>query len=138
MWPAAFEGAPIYPVPLSAGEEQFNAGFPGSVARFSDGEREFILRWVTAGTRKLHSSADCFRGLGYSVSSGTTLLDPSGARWSCFAATRGPRRVQVRERITSEADACSWTDVSAWYWSTLLRQTQGPWMAITVIDAGEG
>ncbi|MEA3213005.1 MAG: hypothetical protein QOE70_6062 [Chthoniobacter sp.] len=133
-WPATFEGRPLQAVPLSDLEQKFNAGFPGEIARFSDGRCEFIFRWITTGTRKLHPGADCFRGLGYSVETAPLLLDEHGARWSCFTATRGPHRLEVRERITSSAGAESWTDVSAWYWSTVLHQTRGPWLAITIVE----
>ncbi|MGI8602120.1 MAG: hypothetical protein ACR2OZ_03875 [Verrucomicrobiales bacterium] len=132
-WPDEFENRPLHPLPLADVDTQFSAGFPGKIARFSDGQRELILRWVTAGTRKLHSSADCFRGLGYAVAPAPAWLDSQGARWSCFTARRGPHRLEVRERITSN-DGQSRTDVSAWFWSAILHRTRGPWMAITVVE----
>ena len=133
-WPAEFEQRLLHELPLSDADARFGAGFPGKIGRFTDGERELILRWVTAGTRKLHSSADCFRGLGYEVEFAPALLDGKGSRWSCFTAIRGPHRLRVRERITSSDGLESWTDVSAWFWITLLHHSSGPWMAITVID----
>lgn len=134
LWPASYEGASLRPVALSGAEQKFHATFPGSVARFTDGRREFIFRWITTGTRKLHSGADCFRGLGYTVTPAAPELGPHGERWSTFTAVRGAHRLRVRERITSPADGQSWTDVSAWYWSTLLRSTKGPWLAVTVAE----
>lgn len=133
-WPAAWEGERIRQVPLTEREVIFNRNFPGQVAKFTDGQRELILRWVTKGTRRLHSSSDCFRGTGYSVSPRPAALDAHGARWSCFAAARGRHRLLVRERITDERGR-EWTDVSAWFWSVILRQTEGPWMAVTVIES---
>jgi hypothetical protein len=119
---------------LTEREVIFNRNFPGQVAKFTDGQRELILRWVTKGTRQLHSSSDCFRGTGYNVSPRPATLDARGARWSCFAAERGRHRLLVRERITDERGR-EWTDVSAWFWSVILRQTEGPWMAVTVVES---
>lgn len=132
-WPTEWESQPLREVPLSEREIRFNQNFPGRIAKFTDGRREFILRWVTEGTRQLHPSSDCFRGLGYSVHPEPAILDAQQARWSCFAATRGNLRLRVRERISDQLGA-EWTDVSAWYWSVLLQQTSGPWLAVTIIE----
>src|SRR5687767_9154127 len=64
-WPATWEGAPIWQIPPSEREVAFTKNFPGQVGKFTDGRRELIFRWVTKGTRQLHSSSDCFRGAGY-------------------------------------------------------------------------
>jgi hypothetical protein len=133
-WPATWEGAPLRQIPLTEREMIFNRNFPGQVAKFTDGRRELILRWVTKGTRQLHSSSDCFRGTGYSVTARPAMLDAHGARWSCFAAEHGRYRLLVRERITDERGR-EWTDVSAWFWSVLLKQTEGPWLAVTVVES---
>lgn len=134
-WPATFENRTLVPVELSAAEQRFHQGFPGAVARFTDGERELIFRWTTLGTRKLHPSADCFRGLGYQVTPLAPRVDGRGARWGCFRASRGSLQLLVRERIADSASSQSWCDASSWYWSTLLRQSAGPWLAIAVIEA---
>lgn len=134
IWPASFESRPLAPVELSARERHFHRSFPGAVARFTDGEREFIYRWTTTGTRKLHSSADCFRGLGYQVTAQPPRMDREGARWASFVAVRGSLRLLVRERIADTASSQSWCDVSSWYWSALLRQSAGPWLAMAVIE----
>jgi hypothetical protein len=133
-WPEQFEGARLYPVPVSSAERAFYADFPGAAARFTDGRRDLIFRWVSSGTRKLHSASDCFRGLGYTVSPAPPELDSHGDRWSCFTASRGTHHLRVRERILSLDQSASWTDVSAWYWATLLRSSRGPWLAITVAE----
>ncbi len=135
-WPAEWEGQPLYEVPLSAREITFTRSFPGTIAKFTDGRRDLILRWVTQGTRRLHSSSDCFRGLGYSVRPEPAMLDARGARWSCFSAQRGRLRLHVRERITDQHGG-EWTDASAWFWSSMLRQTTGPWLAATVVENGD-
>jgi hypothetical protein len=141
-WPAAFEGRSLSPVPLSESEQRFNQAYPGAVARFSDGERQFIFRWTVKPTRKLHSSADCLRGLGYRVAPEPPRVDAAGARWGCFTARRGEIELRVRERIAepepgSAGRAGGWSDVSAWYWSALLRQSRGPWLAVTVIEPAD-
>src|SRR4051794_38007133 len=66
-WPVEFEGRPLRPLPLTALEERFADNFPGRLGRFSDGEREIILRWVTRETRTLHPAADCFKASGYEL-----------------------------------------------------------------------
>ena len=133
-WPAEWEGEPIQEVPLSERELRFNSNFPGRIAKFTDGRRDLILRWVTQPTRQLHGSADCFRGMGYRITPRPATRDTKGATWSCFLAERGEQRLLVRERITDQLGR-EWTDVSAWYWSGSLRQTSGPWLAVTIADA---
>jgi hypothetical protein len=59
-WPASFEGYALRELPLSARERKFMEGFPGRTGRFTDGNREFVIRWVTHETRLLHPAADCF------------------------------------------------------------------------------
>ncbi|HSH39959.1 MAG TPA: hypothetical protein VK993_14385 [Chthoniobacterales bacterium] len=132
-WPAEWEGEPIAEVPLTAREHQFNGNFPGRIAKFTDGRREIILRWVTQGTRQLHGSADCFRGMGYTVEPQPAVRVGNGATWSCFTAEREGRKLLVRERIT-DTGGREWTDVSAWYWAVVMRRTTGPWMAATIAE----
>ena len=133
-WPATWEGVPMWQIPLSEREVAFNKNFPGQVGKFTDGRRELILRWVTKGTRQLHSNSDCFRGAGDRVTPRPAIHDAQGAHWSCFAAEHGQYRLLVRERITDERGG-EWTDVSSWFWSVLLRRTEGPWMAIAVVES---
>lgn len=130
-WPTEWEGERLRELPLNAVELQFNSNFPGRIAKFTDGRRELILRWVTQGTRQLHGSADCFRGMGYSVTPQPGINDGKRGLWSSFIAQRGEQRVLVRERIT-DGRGGEWTDVSAWYWSVLLKRSTGPWMAVTL------
>ena len=132
-WPVEWEGQPLSEVPLSDSELRFNRRFPGRMAKFTDGRRELIFRWVTQSTRQLHGSADCFRGMGYTITPQPAVIDARRATWSCFSAKRGSQRLLVRERIT-DARGREWTDVSAWYWSAFLRQTHGPWMAVTIAE----
>ncbi|MEY2483039.1 MAG: hypothetical protein QOK24_1567 [Verrucomicrobiota bacterium] len=132
-WPQEWEGTAIQQIALSDRDQKFNENFPGRIAKFTDGRRELILRWVTTASRQLHSSADCFRGAGFSVTPQPALRDGKGERWSCFLAVRGDHRLLVRERIADQ-HGHEWTDVSAWFWSAALQQTRGPWLSVTIVE----
>jgi hypothetical protein len=131
-WPTQFHGKELTPLPLTQLEERFNAEFPGKIGRFTDGKREFIVRWVTVATRKLHPASDCFQGLGYSVKPLAVHRDEKGLLWSSFAASKDNDRLRVYERIHSDSGE-TWTDVSAWYWAAL-RRGGGGWWAITIAE----
>lgn len=131
-WPSEFEGKTLTSLPLTEIEQRFNAGFPGKIGRFTDGEREIIVRWVTEATRALHPASDCFQGLGYSIKPLPLRRDETGTLWSSFTAAKGDNRLQVYERIHSDAGE-TWTDVSAWYWAAL-RSGSGSWWALTVAE----
>ena len=133
-WPTQWDGHEISQIPLSVRDERFSENFPGRIAKFTDGSREFIFRWVTTGTRQLHSSADCFRGAGYSITPQPAFRDQSERQWSVFLARRDSRQLRVRERIADQRGR-EWTDVSAWFWSVALGQTQGPWLSVTAVEA---
>lgn len=136
-WPAEFEGRALRALPLGEREEGFVRGFPGRVGRFSDGASEVVVRWVVEPTRKLHPSADCFRGLGYAIVPTDSRLDARGRRWSAFLAVKGRRTLLVRELIEG-SDGRTWSDISSWYWPAALGRAAGPWRAFTVAGpAGE-
>lgn len=132
-WPSTFEGKTLTALPLNDMEKKFASGFPGRIARFTDGEREIIIRWVTEATRMMHPASDCFQGLGYTVKPLAGYRDERGLLWASFAATRGDERLRVYERIHADSGE-SWTDVSAWYWSALRHVGSGSWWAITVAE----
>lgn len=132
-WPAEFEGKTLTPLPLTEREKRFASDFPGRIGRFTDGNREIIIRWVTEATRKLHPSSDCFQGLGYSVQPLAAHRDASGSLWASFAATKRDDHLRVYERIHNGSGE-TWTDVSSWYWSALRREDSGPWWAFTVAE----
>jgi hypothetical protein len=137
-WPSHVEGRSLTAAPLSAQEQRFEQGFPGRIAKFTDGSRAVIVRWVARETRKLHPARDCFRGSGYRVTPLPLHRDEYGNLWGCFAANRGQENLLVRERICDDS-GLSWTDVSAWYWAALLGRSAGPWWATTVVQtAGAG
>jgi hypothetical protein len=131
-WPTDFEGKTLTPLPLTTIEERFNAEFPGKIGRFTDGKREFIVRWVTEATRKLHPASDCFQGLGYTVKPRPIYRDEKGSLWSSFAATKGNDQLRVYERIHNNYGE-TWTDASAWYWAAL-QHGKGSWWAITIAE----
>ena len=132
-WPSTFAGKTLTQLPLNEMEKQFAMEFPGRIARFSDGEREIIIRWVTEATRKMHPASDCFQGLGYSVKPLAAYRDQNGSLWASFAATKGAEQMRVYERINSDSGE-TWTDVSAWYWSALRQRGSGSWWAITMAE----
>lgn len=138
-WPATFDGVPLQRLPLSAREEQFAHAFPGAIARFQCGDAEIILRHVTQATRRLHSSADCLRAMGWQIVHQPVFRDADGRTWGSFLALRSGTRYLVTERITptSYSSAEEFTDVSAWYWNALWQPESGPWMAATVMRAAD-
>lgn len=132
-WPTHFEGRVLNMLPLSEREQRFTRDFPGRIARFTDGEREIIIRWVTQASRKLHSASDCFEGTGYRIHPSPLYIDSDGRRWGSFTAVRRTEKLSVRERIYTDADN-SWSDVSAWYWAAAAEESHGPWWAVTVAE----
>lgn len=132
-WPTQIEGQPLRELPLTQREKDFTAGFPGRIARFANGPREVIIRWVTQPTRQLHPSTDCFKGLGYKIDPLPVQVDSEGNHWGSFRVVRGGSEYRVRERIFDEKGN-SWADVSSWYWSAIMGKTSGPWWSVVVTE----
>ena len=132
-WPDYFERERLNQLMLSEKEKIFEETFPGRIARFSDGNREIIIRWVTQKTRKLHPAADCFKGAGFTISPRPAKLGIEKKLWGCFEADRNHEKLSVCERIYDETGA-SWPDVSSWYWDALLGKSNGPWWTIIVAE----
>jgi hypothetical protein len=132
-WPTHFEGRQLTALPLSEREQRFGGDFPGRVARFTDGEREIVVRWVTEASRKLHPASDCFEGVGYRVEPLPLRVDDTGQRWGSFMAVRQNEKLRVFERIYADGGD-SWSDVSAWYWAAAGDASAGPWWAITIAE----
>jgi exosortase len=136
-WPPSFEGRPLVAQPLSAREQIFLTDFPGRVAKFTDGRRQFVLRWTSVPTRKLHLSSDCFRGAGFAIVPRPALAAPAASgvvQYSRFSATRGSESLLVSERICDDAGH-SWPDASSWYWSAAFNPASGPWWAVTIVES---
>jgi len=131
-WPKTFEGRKIEKMPLTKLEKQFAKNFPGKLARFSDGKREIIMRWVTTHTRKLHPAVDCFKGAGYEIEHLPAHRDRKNRTWGCFKAEKN-EAIFVTEQIF-DYEQNSWSDVSSWYWDALFGKTTGPWWAVTVAE----
>jgi hypothetical protein len=133
QWPTHFNGNVLKKVSLSEREKIFEYGFPGKIARFTDGQREIVLKWLTQPTRKLHPASDCFKGMGFAIKPMPVWVDKKENRWGCFRAVKGNQNICIIERIYDESGH-SWNDVSSWYWSALLGKTSGPWWAVTVSE----
>ncbi len=132
-WPQAIDGRPIRPLPLTEAERGFADAFPGKVARFTDGERHYILRWVLQPTRRLHPAAHCLRASGYTVGP-EQLCEGNDALAACYLAERAGKARWVTERIHDDAGN-GWSHVSEWYWAASLGQTEGPWWVVTTVRA---
>ncbi len=132
-WPTQINNLALKVLSLTEKETVFNQGFPGEISRFTDGNREIIIRWTTQPTRKLHPSVDCFKANGFLTEPLPLHLDKNGNKWSQFTATKADQCLTVSERIY-DSKSKSWTDVSAWYWAASLKQTKGPWWAVTIAE----
>jgi hypothetical protein len=135
-WPDSWEGASLRALPLSEREKQFEKDFPGRLGHFTDGHRQFVIRWVSSLTRKLHPASDCFRGAGYMVRPAAIHVDEQARHWGCFDATRGEESLNVCELLFDDGGR-SWPDVSSWYWASVLGGSDGPWWAVTIVEKAE-
>jgi hypothetical protein len=145
-WPTMLDGRPLRPLAPSAMEGRFVKHFPGSIARFDDGKRTWVLRHVTRPTRMLHPAADCFKAVGYRIRDTHLSREGRDTLWRCFVAHKGDEALRVCERIESHrlaqgtADgvgtglASSFVDTSAWFWAASMGRTQGPWLALTRVE----
>ena len=132
-WPSEYEGRHLRSLDVSQRERAFEAQFPGKIAKFTDGSRIMIVRWVTRPTRKLHPASDCFKAVGYRVRPNSIKVDDHGNAWGTFQGTRSGESLNVYERIYDRSGG-KWTDVSSWYWAAILGRTSGPWWALTLIE----
>jgi len=133
-WPIEWEGRALRPLALSGVEARFVQGFPGRIARFTDGEQALVLRDVRRPTRLLHPIDDCYRASGFRLTQTRIERDDAGRLWRCFVAERGSgapsQRLRVCERIV-DADGHAFTDTSSWFWAAQLGRSRGPWRAMT-------
>jgi hypothetical protein len=132
-WPETLDGSPLVRVADRPEDERFTRGFPGRFARFTDGRRAVLLRWLPRPTRQLHPAADCLRGAGYRTSPRPARVDGRGTRWGCVEALRAGRSLVACEHIVDQAGR-SWTDASSWWWAAALGRAAGPYWAITVVE----
>ena len=132
-WPGSFNGKQLKQLPLTDRESLFLQYFPGGIGRFTDGQREIIIRWLTSPTRKFHPASDCFRGIGYSIEPLPIETRADNSQWSVFRARKNKKILRVYERIY-DLRGNSWTDVSSWYWAALLGKSEGPWWSVAVAE----
>jgi hypothetical protein len=135
-WPETFQDRPLMKIGLSETEREYIENFPGTMERFTDGEREVVIRQIVAPSRKVHPVSDCLKGSGYSVSPLPISVAPDGTLWGCVVAVRGVTKKKICERIT-DMDGQSWTDPSSWYWAAILGRTEGPWQAVVIEQINE-
>lgn len=132
-WPSHHDGRRLTEMPLTSKDALFTRDFPGRVGRFSDGQREIVIRWVMEPTRKLHPAADCFRGAGYAIKPLPMRSGASGHATACFGAASGSDHLTVCEHIRDDRGR-SWPDVSSWYWSALWEGQHAGWWSFVVAE----
>lgn len=125
---------PLTPLPRTDAEMAFAESFPGTLSSYRWADSQVILRRVNEATRRLHPSRDCLRAAGFDTSDAFTVRLSDGSEWARFHATRDGEKWTVSERITSERNHASWTDISSWYWAAIRQPLNGPWQAETVIS----
>jgi hypothetical protein len=135
-WPSHYEGRPLTALPLTERDVGFLAGFPGRVARFTDGEHEIIIRRVDTATRRLHPAADCLRRAGFDVTPVPAMRNITGDLMSCIKASRSGQAMRVCEVIRDDKGK-SWPDASSWYWHALWNSEGGPWWSFVVARSAE-
>lgn len=113
-------------------ERSWQAAFPGTVRRFSDGKRSYLIRYLEKATRQVHPASDCFKCTGYKIETGP-LLEIDGSMMSSFVAEKDGKRWKVMERVYDNRGN-SWTDVSEWYWSAQLGKSEAPWWALVIAE----
>jgi hypothetical protein len=133
-WPITYEGKTLQALSLSDKEEAFTRNFPGKVARFSDGHREIIIRWINSPTRRLHPAVDCFKGSGHSITNSPVFNNAKGDAMGCFIAEKGSQRLKVCEYLEDQ-QGNTWSDVSAWYWSAMFNPKNGDWWSYVVAES---
>lgn len=87
-WPTHFQGRPLQRIAPTALDRRLARDFPGHIARFSDGDRQVVLRSLAGATRQLHPARDCFSAIGYRLRPLPMVRHAGGPLSSCFAASR--------------------------------------------------
>ena len=132
-WPETLEGRALTLLPLTAREKRFEAEYPGRFGRFSDGDREILMRFAAEHTRKLHPTSECFKASGYKVEPLPVWIDAKRVTWGAFKIWREDETMWIYERIYNDRGD-SFSDVSAWYWAAVLGKTHGPWWYLTISE----
>ena len=132
-WPNEYEEKRLTQLPLTKKEQGFVQDFPGSIARFSDGRRELIIRWVKEPTRKLHPAGDCFKGIGYTITPQPIEVNQDGINMGCFTAEKDSDTLNVCEYIVAK-DGQTWSDISSWYWGALFGNEAKGWYSYVIAE----
>lgn len=133
QWPSRYEGRLLSAIPPAAEDARLALDFPGRIARFTDGRRQIVMRSVRSATRQLHPARDCFQAIGYEIRPAPMQPLAGGGFASCFEASRNGARFRVCEHLRDAAGA-SFPDASSWYWPALLGNSNGPWLATTIVE----
>lgn len=131
-WDKTFNGKLLKEIPLNENEKKFLIDFPGKINKFTDGERQIIMRYIENPTRKLHSSSDCYKGIGYKIKYEPIEIDKDKIKWSSFIVKKGDKKLKIKERIYKQGK--NWTDVSSWYWENIFNKNTLPSIAVTIIE----
>ncbi len=132
-WIDEWDGLPLKRIEFTWRERAFKEAFPGQAAHFTDGQREFILRYTERPTRKLMPAADCLRAAGFKITGLKSYTDAKGRQWSLFEAVKFEETLRVSERVTDRRGH-EWPQVSSWYWASTFGLSSGPWWAITMVE----
>jgi hypothetical protein len=128
-WPTELDGQTLTRVPLGPREERFYALFPTHVARFTDGESEYVLRWIAKPSRHMHPASACFQGTGWTWLELPPQTAGDGRVWGQARAIRDGRTVMVSEQVRGPSGE-TWSDVPVWFWEASLGRANGPWWSI--------
>lgn len=135
VWPTEFEGRPLTPLGLTARESGFVKNFPGQIERFSDGQREIIIRHIIKPTRYLHPASVCLHASGYEIQALPMETNGNGQEMNCFIASppeRTSQTLKVCEWISGNKQ--HWSDVSSWYWSAIFAPQGAEWWSYAVAE----
>ncbi len=129
-WPELEPGVTLPTLSLSEAERGFARSFPGRIAKFGDSHRQYIVRFITSPTRRVHPAEDCFRASGFAVQHLAHCPKKLSGSGACFVAEKNGSKLTVEERIT-DRDQKTFADVSAWYWAAMRGTSRGPWWSVT-------
>lgn len=105
---------------ISDRDQPFLAGFPGELRSYTTPKHDVLIRYVRKPTRKLHSSTDCYRGLGF-------VVTPIGIeKWARYRMEKEGEVLILEERIRDK-DGNYFYDIGQWFWSAKLGSSTGPW-----------
>jgi hypothetical protein len=132
-WPTHYEKKSLKRLKLTEKEKGFLNAFPGKIARFTDGRRELIIRWIEEPTRRLHPASDCFKGMGYTIVPQAIQRNKKDIKMGCFTAKKENNVLNICEYIEG-SNGSNWSDISAWYWGAVFEQSPKGWMSYVIAE----